>query len=188
MSKGLIAKSENSIGRHLFIAAIIGVVLTVGLIGYIYSSKKPVVDSPKNAIAFYDESKVEINNDTVINGAIGEMTFDKTRLDVLYKGDYSNLVDSISLEYGAMPSEIGIGYYEAFGNNIKGIKDEQITIKNNEGSINCYSFKDSFSVGNRDEVFLEKVNCTQGLVIFYQESGEYGFSSQYEALVFEEVK
>lgn len=188
MSKGLIAKKEDSPLKHLLIAVIVGVVLSAVLVGGFVLSTKNVVDTPKKAVAFFDEDKKAYADKLEPNCVIGQMTFGDTTLDVVYKSDYSNLVDSVSLVKGAIPAQVGIGYYEAFGNKVKGIKDQQIVIKSQEGKMNNYSFRYSFSAKNKNDLFLEKIDYSQGLVIFYQIAGEHGFSSQYEALVFEEVK
>lgn len=100
--------------------------------------------------------------------------------------DYSALKNGACHVKGSRFGEVGAGYYLTLQNNIKDLNKQKITVSA-DGKTFVYKYMYSFTAESENEVLCHTVNVGKGIVLYSQNVGEYGFSSGYTALVYEEV-
>ena len=166
----------------------------MGLAFFLYSLSAGdlLVVNEQNAIAYFDSDKKEEsqNSENEFELKKGQVLatakFGKNSMDVVYDADYSDLDDSISFVKGSLFGNAGFGYCYSLENNIKDFDKKEIILSTSNGEYK-YAYHSSFSAKNENDIFLHKLPKGIGFVLYYQKAGSYGFSSDYEALVYKEV-
>lgn len=170
----------------------IGVALGLAFFLYSLSAGDLLVVNEQNAIAYFDSDKKEENQNSenefeLKKGQVlATAKFGKNSMDVVFDADYSDLDDSISFVKGSLFGNAGFGYCYSLENNIKDFDKKEIILSTSNGEYK-YAYHSSFSTKNENDVFLHKLPKGRGFVLYYQKAGSYGFSSDYEALVYKEV-
>lgn len=118
---------------------------------------------------------------------IGEISFGDSSIDVVNEDCYSALESSACYKKGAQFGDIGVGYYLVLNNNYdaSGQSSATVTVGNSRYG---YKVVDTFSAENENDVYNHNTDVGRGFVLFYQNASDYGFTSQYTAVVYEEVK
>ncbi len=110
----------------------------------------------------------------------------KEELPLRYEAPYSALLNECSLcKDGAGINETGASYVEIINSNA-GRFNDSLSVS---GSFGDMSFKkaEERTVGSRGEVFLITPRSEKSIVVFYQLKGEYGLSSDFRAIIYEEA-
>ena len=171
----------------------IGAALGVAFFLFTLTSDNSLVVSEQGAVAYFDSDEKEnasSSNNTVdmkSGEIIGKIAFGNDEMNVIYDGGYSSLSECISFEHGCTFSQRGIGFYRAVENNILPFDKSEITVKTESGEYR-YVYSHSFTASNENAVFSDNSIKGSGIVIYYQEAENYGFDTQYEALVYREVE
>lgn len=171
----------------------IGAVLGVAFFLFALAPDNAIVVSEQGAVAYFDsnekESKANSNNtiDMKQGEIIGSVQFGANELCAKYKGGYSCLADCISLEHGSAFGQAGVGYYLTLENNIAQLDKSEIKVDTDYGKYK-YIYSHSFTASNENEIFSNASVKESGIVIYYQKAQDYGFDTQYEALVYREVE
>ena len=171
----------------------IGAALGVAFFLFALVSDNSVVVSEQGAVAYFDsdekESTSNSNNTADIKSGeiIGSVFFGSDEMCAKYKGGYSSLTDSISLEHGCMFGQAGVGYYRTLENNIAPYDKSEITVQTENGKYR-YIYSHSFTASNENAIFSNGSIEGSGIVLYYQKAEQYGFDTQYEALVYREVE
>lgn len=134
-----------------------------------------------------NDEKPKLDNLTK-NDNIGAISFGNTGLTLRYEANYSSLVGSVSMVDGSKPlDEIGATYLEATSGNAKEIeKAGRMKINSLYGDFE-YRLADKKSFNNRLDVIGYSPRMSKCVIVFYQNSNGNGLTSEYNALVFEEV-
>ncbi len=179
--------------KGIVIPLCIGVALGLAFFLYSLSAGDSLAVEGQNAVAYYDNDSKESNSSSsnIVDLTQGQIVatakFGQNSIDVRYKSSYSDLSDCISLVRGNPFGAVGYGYYYALENNISGFDKDEIIVDAFYGNYR-YKYVSSFSVGNETSVFLHSIPKGSGIVIYYEKADSYGFSGEYEALVFREVE
>lgn len=118
---------------------------------------------------------------------IGEISFDNGSIDVVAEYCYSALENGACYKKGAQFGDIGVGYYLVLNNNYDASGQSSATVTVGDSRY-CYKVVDTFSAENENDVYNHNTDVGRGFVLFYQNASDYGFTSQYTAVVYEEVK
>lgn len=123
------------------------------------------------------------------NTLIGTVEFSDKQLELVYENDYSNMKNAVSmLKNGSTPDEYGCVYLKTISSNAKLLSDSKaIQLKTVYGDFK-YKFAEKFVADSEYKVLSYLPRAKKSVVVFYQKSNGIGLSSDYEALVFEEVK
>lgn len=170
----------------------IGVALGLAFFLYSLSAGDLLVVNEQNAIAYFDSDKKEENQNSenefeLKKGQVlATAKLGKSDMEIVYNADYSDLDDSISFVKGSQFGNAGFGYCYVLENNIKDFDKKEIILTTINGEYK-YAYHSRFSTKNENDVFLHNLPKGRGIVLYYQKAGSYGFSSDYEALVYKEV-
>lgn len=179
--------------KGIILPLIIGIVLAIVFSVFLLNSNLFGVVSDGTVVAYHDNSNA--NGDIVkvdsikyckANDVLGNFTFGSEELLVRYNADYANTISCVSFVDGA---EIGSGvsYFTINQDDAKALKSaKRIGYEGTFGkSEYTYSTTKTYA-----SLFAAKNDLTQidkGLVFLYQAQSGNGLTSDYTALIFEEV-
>lgn len=129
-------------------------------------------------IAYFDSTD---SDDEIAKFQLGNSEF-----SVVDGYNYSFLNNGACYIKGSQFGEVGVGYYLVLENKISSLDKENITVIVGDKTYK-YEYKTDFSAKNENEVFTHNCGVSKGLVLYFQNAEKYGFSSDYTALVYEEV-
>lgn len=118
---------------------------------------------------------------------MGEISFGDSSIDVVYEDYYSALEGNVCYKKGAKLGEIGVGYYLVLNNNYDASGQSSATAVVGD-SKHSYKVVCTFSAENENDIYNYNTDVGRGFVLYYQNASDYGFASQYTAVVYEEVQ
>lgn len=118
---------------------------------------------------------------------MGEISFGDSSIDVVNEDCYSALEGNACYKKGAKLGEIGVGYYLVLNNNYDAYGQSSATAVVGD-SKHRYKVVCTFSAENENDIYNHNTDVGRGFVLFYQNASDYGFTSQYTAVVYEEVQ
>jgi len=159
---------------------------------YAYHDEKIEEDQKTNKkivedVADYEEDKDADINSFEKNQCVGVIRAG-SGYPIRYDMDYSKIQTSVSFVKGSAKfGETGFVYIYAGNDNAKEIeKDKSISIGSVYGD-KTYRYKGSESFDSEYKVLSYAPDCKSAVIIYYQDSETAGFTSNFVALVYEEV-
>lgn len=154
-----------------------GIIIAAVIVGFRFGGS--FFDVINNSDIAYFDSK---NGDA----KIAKFQFGDSEISVVDGYDYSSLNNSACYIKGSRFGEVGVGYYLVLENKIEPFDKGNITVIAGDKTYK-YKYKNEFSVKNENEIFTNNCGVSKGIVLYFQNAGKYGFSSDCTALVYEEV-
>lgn len=174
----LTPKNKKSvITKAVIFPLVAGIIIAAVAVGFRFGGY--FFDITDNSDIAYFDSKDKTSE-------IAQMELGDDELSVIDGFDYSLLDDGVCRTKGSPFGEIGVGYYLVLQNKIDSSNRQNITVVAADKSYE-YKYKYSFSANNEDEIFARSCNVGKGFVLYFQNADDCGFSSDYTALVYEEV-
>jgi len=147
-----------------------------------------IKDAEAEKTADYEEDENACVDDFEKNQCVGVVRAGDG-YPIRYDMDYSRIQASVSLVKGSKAfGDTGFAYiYSSNGNAKKIAKDKSFTIGSVFGE-KSYTFKEKKSFGSEYAVLNYAPDCESAVIIYYRNTKTAGFTSDYIALVYEEVK
>lgn len=185
---------KDFVKNGIIIPAIIA--LVVGITGLLLINSNVVNISPftnGEQILYFEnlspEDKItdEKNPENFKGGEVIGKINSAAVMNLRYKADYSSLAKDASLdEHGVFPGETGTAYIRITNNN----KDKIGSTLSVSGLYASeYKKTEEKTLSNEEAVFRVAPRARSSVVVFYQTRGsDFGLSSKYKAIIYEEVK
>ena len=166
------------------------VILTAGL-SLNYEKLMPL--SADSVISYYEDTELseetadisqitsfdELEANTLI-GTVGDVT-------IRYNAEYSALKTNASVVVNsALPSETGCMYLKTTSALSGNFDVNSFTFTSGDTRIE-YRYVDEFNADNEEQVLATAPELEHAMIVYYQISNASGLSSNYRALIFEEV-
>lgn len=174
----LTPKNKKSVlTKAVIFPLVAGIIIAAVIVGFNFGGS--FFDVTNNSDVAYFDSK---------NGGtkIAKFQFGDSEIPVVDGYDYSFLNNGACFIKGSRFGEVGVGYYLVLENKIEPFDKGNITVVVGDKTYK-YEYKNDFSVKNENEIFINNCNVSKGIVLYFQNAGKYGFSSDCTALVYEEV-
>lgn len=186
---------KDILTKGVLMPVVIGIIVTIAVFSSLMGARNFFPVKNGVSIAYFDakkqsskdDKKTASFNDVKDNQIIGKVSYGKNSMDLVYHSDYSNLVDSFSVEGGSPLGQVGLCYIYVLQNNLTDFNKDNITVDSAFGK-HSYKFVESYSANNENQVKLYDSSVKKGIVIYYQGAKDYGFSTGYQALVYQEVQ
>lgn len=168
--------------KGLILPLALGLVFGVAFFFFVSSSQTNYAEDAVGDIAYFDSSETAANNESV-----GSMTFGESALDIRLDCDYSYMINTASLKHGSLPDKSSIGYYYVLEKDVENIKSRPLKLSY-DGKNYTYKYVDSLGFDNESELYSASLPVSRGVVVYYQNTADYGLKGGYTALVFEEAE
>lgn len=184
---------KDILSKGILIPFCIGIVVTIAVFCTFLGMRNFIPVNNNTAIAYFDNGEdnksnnIDASTQLKENQIIGDLYFSEIKLNIRYKSEYSDMANSVSVVDGSLFDKAGICYIEVLKNLIPNVETQNaiVTVGNDS---NRYRYVETISANNRNDIMLYNGKVKKGIVLFYQKTEQYGFSSKYEAMVFEEVQ
>lgn len=190
---------KNFIKRAIMLPAIITIILAIVMFAFLKVNTDFYIPV-NNGIEFayhekfvksveFEQKDSEVDLSTLKkNDCIGAVKTDYG-FSIRYDSDYVNLKTSLSFVPNSTPfGETGFTYLKASNANAKKLKAAKtVTIESIYGK-HTYRYDKERSFKNEYKVLTYAPNTSSAVIIYYRDSNGIGFTSDYKALVFKEVK
>lgn len=190
---------KNFLKKAIILPSVITVVLAIAVFAVLKANVDfyiPVNNGTKfayheNPVSSVEFEKKDGEADLAVlkkNECIGTVKTDVS-FPVRYNSDYVNLSSSLSFVPQSAPfGETGFTYLKASNVNAKKVKaSKTITIESIFGK-HTYRYDKEQSFKNEYRVLTYAPDAGSAVIIYYQNANGVGFSSDYKALIFKEVK
>lgn len=185
---------KDILQKGIVLPLIIGVVLAVAFFAFLRSTDMFDFVNHNTVIAYHDtvvESPQLAQHDHIsdycTNDYIGTITANGESAMVKYHADYSNTTGSFSLVDGAGFGN-GINYLLANYDVAQMLEqDGKFTYSGSFGD-HSYKLADTKEYSSEHALLADNHNIGNGVVVYYQLRSGNGLSSDYRALLFEEVR
>jgi len=186
---------KSFVKNAIIIPLVAGVILSLAFFLYLRANIDQFIPVYKDTVFAYHDTQA--NTETMVdkteretlraNDCIGYLNTDAV-LPVLYDGDYTNLSRAVSfLPQSATPKENGYIYCETIGRVMTDIgKNTPVTFQSIFGDCE-YRFLEEKTFDSEYSLLSYAPDTEKALIIYSRKGGEVGLTSQYKALVFEEV-
>ncbi|MDO4363756.1 MAG: hypothetical protein Q4C99_04460 [Clostridia bacterium] len=174
----LTPKNRKSVlTKAVIFPLVAGIIIAAVAVGFHFGGSFFDITNNSN-IAYFDTK----------NGGteIAKFQFGNNEFSVADGYDYSFLNNGACYTNGSRFGEVGVGYYLVSENKISSFNKKNVTVTVGDKTYK-YGYKNKFSAKNETEVFTHNCDASKGIVIYCQNAEKYGFSSDYTALVYEEV-
>ncbi len=171
-------KNKKSVAiKAVIFPLVAGIIIAAVAVGFRFDAS--FFDIANNSDVAYFDSNSDANE-------IARLKYGDCEFPVVDGFNYSSLNTSVCRTKGSAFGEVGVGYCLVLQNRITSLNKQNITVSASDKSYK-YKYKYSFSANNENEVFNQPCNVSKGVVLYFQNADDYGFSSDYTALVYEEV-
>lgn len=190
-------RKNDIIAGIIIIPIVLGIVFGIAFFLFFRGNADVLLPIHEGTVfAYHDEQSS--SNDIVDKSAmqelksndnIGTMMSGDISLIIKYDSDYSNLLNSVSLEKGSNAfGDTGCAYLNVYAANIDDIdKNETLSVESIFGNYK-YRYVRELTADSEYGILTYSPNMSKGLIIYYQLSDGAGLSSEYKALVFEEAE
>lgn len=179
--------------KGIILPLIIGIVLSIAFFLFLSNADvfNPISDGA--VLAYHDEigadSTVDSKDrltDYSVNDAIGTITSGEDYL-VRYNADYANMISSLSYIDGAKFGS-GITYLSANSTIASKLADVKFCTYDGPYGRHSYQYRETKKYKGEYSAISDDLDYSNALVVIYQARDKYGISSQYSAMIFEEVR
>lgn len=185
---------KDILRKGIILPLIIGIVVAIAVFCALLGTDNFFPVNKQTAIAYFDNLRDKENKEENVgffnlknDQCIGVMNFGDDALNIIYKSNYTNMIDGVSMVDGSPFGKDGICYLTVLENSIQNLDNQKITVDSSFGKY-TYKFVEKYEANNENDVKLKHIDTKKGIVLYYQKAEKYGFSSKYEALVYEEVQ
>lgn len=184
---------EKILKKGVLLPLIIGIVLAIAFSVFLQSTDifKPVSDGV--VLAYHDDIGADADvverdrlGDYKPNDVLGSITADDESIVVRYKADYANTASSLSLENGVEFGK-GVCYVEANYSIVDKLLNADKLVYSGAFGEHKYRYVDTKEYPSKQALYNAENDVNKGMVFIYRTVTGYGLSSNYTALIFEEV-
>lgn len=189
-------KNKDFVQTTVILPIVSALILSIAFFVFFKCNSDIILPFPQNAVIANHDHLVSDNkrvsdkktfDEIKSNDNIGTVSAGDTDYIIRFEADYSNMISSLSLQSESVQfGEIGTVYLSSFYKNGQAFEDaDRITIDSIFGNYE-YKKADSFTADNEYKILSSSFKG-KTIVIYYQKTDGVGLSSDYQAIVYEEV-
>lgn len=179
--------------KGIVLPLIIGIVLAVVFFVFLSNSDMLNLVSEGTQFAYHDAigadaKPVDVDRLSKCkpNDSLGAITFGDDNIVVRYNADYSNTINALSFVDG-VEFGYGVSYLEANEDAARALKKARNCTYDGTFGKHKYSYVEAREYDSRYLALMDAPSINSGIAILYRPIVDYGLTSGYTVLVFEEV-